>query len=117
MKEEKRFFPRLFHLTTSHGGLVTLVGKEEKRAALVEYLSCSLYSFEDGFSVLKVEQIEDPSLRALSISINLFLSEGIHRGNWVCMNPRRSLPSSTSARLTRLMLHWRFLSSSLAIQS
>lgn len=33
------FLPRLIHLAFFRGGLVTVIGEEKKRAALVEYLT------------------------------------------------------------------------------
>lgn len=47
------FFPRLVHLTSFHGGLVTVIGEEKKRATPVENLTHRSGSFKDRVSVLK----------------------------------------------------------------
>lgn len=64
-----RFFPRLIHIPTFHAGLVPVVGKEEKQAALVEYLTHSSCSLKDGVSVQEAEQFKDQSLRTLSVAV------------------------------------------------
>ncbi len=46
-------FPRLIHLMSFYDGLIAVVRKEEKQVALVEYLSRSSCSLEDGVSVLE----------------------------------------------------------------
>lgn len=52
-------FPRLIHLASFRDGLVAVVGKEEKRVALVDDLSSGPCSLKDVVSVLEAKQFED----------------------------------------------------------